>query len=253
MKATIQLSVPTKWQELTAKQVEFFALMLTRGHSEIEVMTRCFLKFAGLKLIKKDPVPDGSDLFYLFKKPGYRRFFLDVDRATGAIERMRFLVNEVSLFRLPERIKKYVPVDFRLYGVSLEEYILLDQYYIEYTKSKDVVWLDRMMAIVYRLYKETWNIDKHEKWTNRFKRIPLARKYVIYLWYTGLKAWFMHKYWFIYNQPEVHDDTPADEIIMGLISALNEGNVTLNDKVKATPIHEVLYELNKKIERATNV
>jgi len=37
---------------------------------------------------------------------------------------------------------------------------------------------------------------------------------------------------------------------MGLLSALNEGDITHNPAIKATECHEVFYELNRKIEKS---
>jgi hypothetical protein len=247
----VDITVPVKWTELTQANLEFLTKLILNEVSEVELMTRCFLKFADMKLLKKDPVNVDGDLCYIYKKKGYQNFMLDVDRATDCIERMRFLVKDVTLFRLPEKLKNYVPVDFRLYSVSLEEYLLLDQFYAAYSKAGDPEWLDKMMAIAYRKKGEAWNNEKLKLRAQRFRRMPVFRKYIIYLWFTGLKTWFMSKYWFVYNQPEGNSNIPPDEEVMGLLSVLNGGNITLNKQILATSVHEVMFEINLKIEKST--
>lgn len=254
MKTTIELTVPVKWMDLSSKQLEFLAKLLIKGADETEVMTRCFIEFSGLKLIKKIPVEIDHELNYIFKKKGYQRFLLDVDRATGMIQKMDYLINKAELFRLPERIKKYVPVNYSMYGVSLEQYILLDQHYARFIETKDPDLLTRMLAIVYHNPDEKWGDKKLDEMSRRFKRVPLFRKYIIFLWFTGVKAWFVEKYWFVFNSSESSSsDQPADEIIMGLVSALNEGNITLNESILQTDVHQVMFELNRKIERSKDV
>lgn len=248
----VDITVPVKWTELTQLQLEFLTRLILKGVSETELMTRCFLKFADMKLVKKDPVKVDGELCYLYKKKGYKNFLLDVDRATDCIERMRFLVKDVTLFRLPEKLKNCVPVDFRLYSVSLEEYLLLDQFYAAYSKTTDPEWLDKMMAIAYRKKGETWNNEKLKLWAWRFRRMPVFRKYIIYLWFTGLKTWFMSKYWFVYNQPEGNANIPPDEEVMGLLSVLNNGNITLNKQILTTSVHEVMFEINHIIEKSVS-
>lgn len=253
MKTTIELTVPVTWMELSTKQLEFLSKLLIKGADETEIMTRCFIEFSGLKLIKKAPVEIDHELNYIFKKKGSQRFPLDVDRATWLIEKMNYLVNKAELFKLPERIKKYVPVNFSMYGVTLEQYILLDQHYARFLDTKDPDMLTRMVAIVYHKPDEKWGTKKLDQLVKRFKRVPLFRKYIVFLWFTAIKAWFIQKYWFVFNSAESSSDQPADEIIMGLVSALNEGNITLNETILQTDVHQVMFELNRKIERSKDV
>lgn len=253
MMQRIEITVPETWQKLTGDQLEYVSKLLLQGVSETELLTRCFLRFAGMKLLKKDPVNEGENLSYLFQKKGYKRFWLDVERFGIGTERMKFLAGEPSLFRLPVLMKKYRPVDWRLYSVSLEEYLLIDRYYKEYINTRNMVHLDTVLAIIYRLPGEKWDSGKLERWKRRFRRMPAHKKHIAYMWFTGLKVWFINKYWYAYNSSSGgYENTPADEEVLSLVSALNDGNVTLNKQILETGVHEVLYEINQKIERASN-
>lgn len=75
---TVELKVPARWSELTQNDLEYFTRILLKNVAETELMTLCFLKFTGLKLIKKT-IPDEQGLLYIFKKKGSPRFTMDAD------------------------------------------------------------------------------------------------------------------------------------------------------------------------------
>jgi len=128
---TIDLTVPVKWSDLTIKQVEYFSKMFLKQMSETEIMTLCFLKFSGLKLIKK-AVKETTGYQYIFKKRGHPRFMMDADQATSCISKMEFLVKDVSLFHLPLKIKGYRCYDYRLFDVTLEQFLLLESFFSDF-------------------------------------------------------------------------------------------------------------------------
>lgn len=39
-------------------------------------------------------------------------------------------------------------------------------------------------------------------------------------------------------------------MLLGLLSSLNEGRVIDNERIKATELHEVFYELNRRVRAA---
>jgi hypothetical protein len=252
---TIDLHIPSSFGEMTPKQIDYFSRVLTHKIPAIEVKIHCFLNFTGLKLLQKNPLQnqDGQQC-YLFSMHGKGRFLLDVERFAAMIERLSFLENDVTLFDLPVMIKSYKACDSKLYGMRLDEWLLADTLYGEYSRTKDEKLLHMMMAIFYRKPGEKWDEgNSTEARAKRFRNVPVHRKYIVYLWYTGVKLWLMEKYWFVFHGDETSGSTPHDEIFMGMISSLNEGKVADNATIKATEVHEVLYELNRKIETSNNL
>ncbi len=249
---TIKLKVPSRWSELTQKDLEYFTRLLLKNTPESDLMTLCFLKFAGLKLIKKT-IPDSEGLLFIFKKKGLPRFTMNSDQTSGCVNKLTYLIQDVTLFPLPGQIKQYIPYDYRLFDVNLEQYLLLDSAYQGYLQTNDITALNRMMAVMYHLPEEQWNVEQLKNREKRFKRIPLFRKYIICLWFSGLKKWIIDKYYYVFNTSESSMQSHPDEIVMQLLSALNEGNITLNKSILATGVHEALFELNRKIEQSRNV
>ena len=251
----IDLHIPICWNDLKESQLEYLSRLIQSGITDKEILTRCFIRFADLKLIKRNPVIVENESCFIFKKKNGPRFPLDVDRFTSMALQLEYLISGVDLFRNPEQIGNYHGCDFRLYGISLEEYLMADTLYNDFTKTADVNALNMLLAIFYRKKVDQWNEGINlERWAKRFRFVPLHRKYIIYLWYTGVKGWIIKKYPCIFSGDTPSDlDSPADEIIMGMLSSLNNEDVTKNRIIKATEVNEVLYELNKRIETSQSL
>jgi hypothetical protein len=249
----INITLPQKWDQLSEQQLEFVSKLLLREVPEVELITRCFFHFSGIKILSKDPVMLDGELCYEFKKSGSGRFPLDIDLTTSIIQRMEWITHEITLFANPARIKRYTGCHFKLYGVTLEEWLIVDQMYIGFAKTKDVKFLDNMLAILYTKPGEKWDtaVSLSDR-AKRFKRVPLFRKYLIFLWYTSVKLWLRTKYTYLFSDAGGKTVQSANDYVMGLLSSLNEGDVTHNPQIKATECHEVFYELNRKIEKSQN-
>ena len=249
----IHITLPERWDQLSEKQLEFVAKLLLREIPAVEMITRCFFNFTGIKILHKDPVMLDGELCYLFKKYHVGRFPLDVDLTASIIQRLEWLTGEVTLFANPAAIKHYTGCHFKLYGVTLEEWLIADQMYIAFAKTKDPKFLDKMLAVFYTKAGEKWNADTSLKSREkRFRRVPRFRKYLVFLWYTSVKLWLKSEYRFLFTPPESKGSQSPNEYVLGLLSALNEGDVTHNPALKATDCHEVFYELNRKIEKSLN-
>jgi len=254
----LNITLPGSWAELSEKQLYFVSKLLYMEVPELELLTRCFLEFAGITILSKDPeivITDDAtegELCYWFKKSGTGRFYLDVDMATTLIHHLDFLVTEITLFKNPAKIGKYAGCNFKLYGISLEEWLVVDQMYIGYAKTRRVEFLDNMLAVLYHLPGEKWDEQTNlATRAARFKSMPEYTRYIVFLWYTSCKLWLKGKYFYLFDSSDTGDASQsANDYVMSLISSLNEGNVANNPQIKHTPCHEVFYELNRKIEKA---
>lgn len=245
--SAIHLKVPTSWQEMTQGQLEYFCRKSLMNHDATAVKSLCLIEFAGLKLTKKF-LPD----LYEFKR-GRVRFTLDADRFAHMLYQLNFLDEAPGLFNPPARIKSCDAADSRLYGLRLDQWFVADNLYAAYANTKDTTYLDKLIAVFYTQYGEAWNNgDDLSRRSLRFSKVPLHVKQVVFLWYTGVKLWLMQKYYYVFAGGDGGSETPADEVIMGVLRSLNGGHVSNNDKVKATEMHECLFELNKLIEESKN-
>ena len=257
MTATLNIKLPNSWFDLTEDQAAFVSRLLFMQLSETDIITRCFLKFAGVKILSRDPEwlitkdePDGIQVYW-FRTKELGKFWLDVDMASTLIHHLDFIIEDISLFKNPAMIGKYTGCNYRLYGLCLAEWIMLDQFYIAFAKTQRVEFLDKMLAVTYRKDGEKYSEEEDiSKLAMRFRRIKARDKYIVFLWYTSVKMWLKIKYYYLFSTgSETGEQQPADEYVLGLLSSLNDGVVANNPQIKLTPAHEVFYELNRRIER----
>lgn len=253
---SINLTAPKSWQELSESQLNYIARQLMSKADAAEIMVNCFLQFTGLRIRRKYPYKDADGVWYRFSKRGVGSFDLDADRFTWLAKKFEWITDDISLFRNPKRVLWFTGCNYKMYGVTFERWFLVDQYYNAYCKTRKPVFLNKMMAVCYRLPGESWNEGKNlDKRSRLFRLVPMYRKYVVFLWYTSLKKYLSYKYPQVFSSGNGGStvEQSANELIMGITSALNEGNITLNDKIRKTDIHEVLHELNRKIEASLKV
>jgi len=250
----IHISVPTKWEDLTQKQLEYVGRMMLLDLPDMELISRCFLRFADMKILSKDPVDIDGELHYKFSMQGQGEFVISVDVFTDMLTRLGWLTAEVTLFHHPERFGPFIGCHWKLYGVTLEEYLIADQMYISYIRTREIKYIDNLMAVLYRKRDEDFaegaNIERNAK---RLSRATPAQKQVIVLWYTAIKLWLKTKYPYLFSDQGSESDESPVEFVMALQSALNEGDVTHNSQIRKTDVHEVFYELNRKIEQSQKI
>jgi hypothetical protein len=248
----IKLNVPISYAACTPEQLKYLSKLMLSKLTAAEIKLMCFLRFSGLKLLKKKPVVDDSgQICYLFKHKKHGVFLLDIDRLTNMHSRLNWIDQDVTTFHLPSQIRRYKACNSLLYGMPLDAWLMLDLIYSRYAQTRQPALLSKMMAIIYTRPGESFNDGQYlAKRARRFRFVPAWKKHLVFLWYTGVKLWLMHKYYYVFAGADGNADTPVDEMIMGLIAALNEGNVANNHIIKTTDVHEVLFELNRKIENA---
>lgn len=229
---------------MTPGQIAFFCQKSLKNHDALAVQSLCLIEFSDLKFIKR-LLPD----YYEFKK-GRVRFKLDADRFTDLLSRLDFLQQPPGLMAPPDRIKGCDAPDARLYGVRLDQWLVADTFYTNFVQSHDPVFLDKLITVLYARAGESWDNGDHvAARAVRFYNIPYYLKHWVFLWYTGVKLWLMVKYSHVFSGGTGEgSDTPADEVVMGVIRSLNGGHLSNNDRVKGSDVHEALFELNKLIE-----
>ena len=258
MSKLLNITLPETWAQLNEEQLYFVSKLMYMEVPELELITRCFLEFSGIIILSKDPemvitddAPEG-ELCYWFRKSGTGKFCIDVDLSATLIHSLDFLITDITLFKNPAKIGDYTGCNFKLYGLTLEEWLIVDQMYIGYAKSKNIKFLDNMLAVLYTLPGEKWDesTDMDER-AARFTSLPEHTRYIVFLWYTSCKLWLKVKYSYLFESSESSESQQsANDYVMTLLSSLNEGNVANNILLKKSPCHEVFYELNRKIEKA---
>lgn len=243
----IELAFPKSWIELSSEQICSIAGVLMQNRSKIDFLTRCFIILTGVTLTKTvTEDPDEVTWFY-FKKDGIR-FRLSSDFILEAMKPISWLTENISLCHCP-KIGNYHSPDYRLFGVTVEEYLTADNFYVAYSRTKELQWLDRLITVLFRKPSESYDGDKLSEWKKRFNKTDLSTKYGVYLWFTSVKSWLRDKYPDLYSGDQSEPCSP-DETVLNLLASLNNGDVTANEMIMKSHIHEAFHLLNLKIQES---
>lgn len=260
--------LPANWHELTLPQIYAVSKLFINNSGAKDFTVRCLMAFTGWKLLRKKEVtefvpetsegtqiPEGPYIFktwFWFRAPGEGKFLVDAEIYSDLVKSLEWLVTEIKLIHILPQLGQLDPVDVRLYEVTLDEYLFLDAAFSAYVQTKRIKYLNRMLAIVYRKKNETWNSSILDKKTRWFWLIPFYKKYVIFLWYVGLKSFLKDQYPFVWQNSGSGEMSHA-QMILNLLSSLNNGDVTKNKELFKTHVHEAFYELNLKAEQAVKL
>jgi len=235
----LNINLPTRWSELTPSQLLFVAGQLLRQPQETELLTNCFLKFAGLYPMSMS-IADGH---YTFMKGWFNEVRIHPEEFADMACSLEWILAGITLFEPPLKIKGCYAVHYKLYEVSLEDYLIADSMYLAYAQTSNEQFLNTLLAVVYPSRHST---EKHAK---HFRKVPLALKYVVFLWFTGLKSWIITQYPYLFSGSGGEFVSPA-ESAKSIIAALNGGDITKNAVIKQSYVHEALDELNCQSQHA---
>jgi len=243
----IELTLPKGWNELKKGELETVAGYLLRHRNRPQLLTRCFLLFSGWKIIRWDRMMGLEQGYVYFQKKGEPVFRLDPDVFTGLAKKLEWIVKEYTLPSYVPRIRGLETPNLILYKTTLEQYLMADNFYIRFINRGDFKDLDRMIAALFCQNIADIDLDKR---TRRVARSKKKVRLAVFIWFSGLKCWMRDKYPYIFSGIDQESGQTPDQAILGLLSALNGGDITKNKTILSTGVHEALYELNQKMEHS---
>lgn len=250
---TINLTSPQGWHELTPGQLLLVSGLYLQKYEASEFLTRALIGLTGLTPVPHKVEADEMELLFSFRYPGENTFQMTASEMHEKASRLKWLLESPGLCTPPNLIK-YIPVNNRLFGVPLEQYLLADAHYIRFAKTQDRSILDKFAASLYRQNEnESWSNLAWKKRIPHFTLMSMAELNAVFIWFTGVKAYIMSKYPYVFPaSTESGGESAPDEQILQLLANLNGGDVTRNRLIMETHVHEVLFELNLKIEQSQN-
>ena len=235
------IELPTGWDKLTADQITYIAKQKFQCPDRSTYMTNSLLHLLGFKPKKGINVSDASLQFNFVKDN--QMFKIDAITILSMFEKIEWLNEPAGAMECPQ-FKNVKAPNSKLYGVSLEKFMHIDRIYCDFVNTTDPKLLDPLFASLY-------------KGKNGFKKVTELDKFVVVFWFTGLKTWMKYKYPYVFSSSdseyfddETFEETPIEEYIMSIVASLNEGRAADNDNIKQGEVHEMFFELNRKIEFA---
>lgn len=245
--AELHITLPQGWGELTAAQVSRVAYHLAHKTDDIQYLVNLALEFADLQPRGANCSPDGVFTYsYYHRSAG--RVVLNAEQVAAMARAIEWATGEPEPMQAPE-LDGYCSPDQRLFGITLEQFVTADNACNAFASRQNIEALRVMVAALYPRSK-SYDPEKLQVEAARLSFLPMWQLEAVVLWYIGAKKFLMQKYQSVFSGGEEQGGASGAEILLGLLSSVNEGRVVDNEKLKSTDIHEILYELNRKIRNA---
>lgn len=244
-KDVIDVKLPMSWGKLTQRQLRDTFRLIAMNLDRDAIKSSAFILWAGLRVIASDT----EKMRFLVETRDRKRFFITAVQIAEAAMSLEFL-NDVpeSPVRL-ERIGDYKAVDAGLNGFTLEEFIICDNLYAGYLKTKRD---DLLLMMAEKLYRCRKSDKKKVKGLNHDKAMLLS----VFYWWISLKDMFAREFPFLFSSADVET---GDGNLLGdfrserrklrenadaMVRALTKGDVTKEKEVLQTDVWRAFAELN---------
>ena len=229
---TLNLTLPTCWQELTQTQMRYVFFLMTQNYTADEVKTFCLCRFGGLKVLERTDT-------------GYRVMYENNPHIITALQIAEQLpclawLDELPLVpvRIPN-IGKHKAVAADLTGVPFSDYLCCDNLYTGYLQTQRNDLLTEIAKILYRATDIT---------------LTQEEEISVFYWFSSLKAYYHRRFSYLFST----EPTQGGNLLSSMettemklqtamdnqIRALTKGDVTKETEVLATDTIRALTELN---------
>ena len=232
---TVDLKLPTGWEELTDKQLRSVYGMIAYGMSSAKLKAYCLFNWSNLKILHKY----GNDWFC---KHGKQKFILTAEQVEQATHALDWLENVPSMPVRISRIGKHRAVKADFEGVPFETFIVCDNLYQGYLATKQDNLLDEMAAHLY----ESDDIKLCDK-----ERVS------VFYWFASLKGLFAKVFKHFFQPIDTASGADGNMIehsgsqyellqnaVNAQIRALTKGDVTKEQQVLSLDTWRALTELD---------
>ncbi len=240
----LRLTIPTRTLDLTPKQVRFISLLFMQGYSGTEFLVKVFLFLSGIRLqADMKPEPDGAQWYRhrSLKKP----FILEADKLSEMAGHCRFLLEPGEIHPLPW-IGLARARHFRLYNATFGEYLMAENYYFAYIQTKKNEHLDNLISCLYRRPWQRWNADRIQKRARLFRNVTPGVKNAVFMWYIGFRSYVPKRCKTLFSGRKSKRPFKVREYINGMVHQLNNGNITIKNKLLRRPVWDALDELEQR-------
>lgn len=240
MKA-LRLQLPTSWAHLKPRHLLFISRLLTVGGSPEEVKLKTFLFITRLRILVAHG--DGPNYFthHAIRKP----FIIDPDVLASILNKLNFIF-EPGEIHPPRFIGLARACHFRLYNATFEEYLMAENYYFAYVETKNTVHLFNLVATLYCRPWERFNTERIERRARRFRRTDSAIINAVFMWYIGFRDYVPRRCKALFGKPASGKPFNARNYLNGMVHQLNNGDITLNDRLMHVPVWDALDELEQR-------
>lgn len=236
---TLNLTLPTCWQELTPAQLRYvFYLLATDKFTAEEIKVYVMFRWAHIEVI----APEGDGFFVKHEGKPVRLTSLQI------AEVLPFLSWLDRLPTYPVRLPQlcgHSAIAADLSGLSFGDYITCDNLYTGYLLKKDKELLRQIAAILYRAELNRKFVLKPEEYIS------------IFYWFASAKEHFARNFTHFFHTaslaPEADLRKHLQEMVDAQIRALTKGDITKEQQVLDMDVWRALTELDAQTADAEEI
>lgn len=226
----IEISYPVSWNTMSQEDFKNVCIILSQPHGRKESLFLCLCALAHIRPdnpIKYDPRAIRDNVVFII---GGKAYTFSPKVIQSACEQLEYIYDSVGLPPCP------IPgVDRKLYGISFKTYYKADAMMLQYSATKDE-----------RCLKEAAIALSN----GRIRKLLPWQRTGLPIWWAGLKDYLMQKYPHVLQEGGgTMTDRTMDEILLDLLSYMNDGRPQDNERILATDAHSVLHCLDKIYEK----
>ena len=253
-KITIDLKLPTKWEDLTDKQLRYLYGLLSQGFPAQQVKTYCLFRWSGMQVMHRY----GKGWYCKFAKD---EFVLLASQVNAAIASLDWLD---TLPTMPVRLAKigsHRAIDAQFQGVPFETFIVCDNLYQGYLATKQDELLDEMASHLYTSKFRGERLEVIDRLGRLFTPYTLhltqTERISVFYWFASLKSFFakVFKHFFkpidnasgdngnMFEQQQSQYEL-LQNAVKAQIRALTKGDITKEAEVLVLDTWRALTELD---------
>jgi hypothetical protein len=270
---------PGEWDELSRENLEAITGLAGMTLTEMQFKVHALCAFTGIQILKSIPArnpADPSEKLFRVHLSDSSLAMITSGQLTSAANCLDFLLRKDEEVKghpsihLESRLTKNLvpclvirgerywgPAD-RLFNLSFTEFIHAETNLKLFLKSKEIPFLDRLIAILYRKEaqgydpgsidfkgdrREPFNDHLIDERAKRMSRCNHNLKMAVYLFYTGCQEWIRLQFPHVFSQTSKGDDNTLG--FLGLVDSLTAGDVTKTELVLSSYLMSVMVHLER--------
>lgn len=269
------LQIPSCWDELTRKQLELVAGLASHSFGKDD-FKRCLLFYAaGIQVqhLLLRSLQDRSENIYQVKLPDGTAANLSAAQIDEIVKLFDFLfkineetesisidshltLNLIQKFKVNGTIY-YGPAG-KLFNITLSEFIHAETNLTRFIKTKEVKFLDNLIAILYRPEKNSlrlasnqyngdrriaFNDHKFEKRAYKIRTLNHTTKIAILYFYQGCQGWYQQQFPHVFKSGGKKADNNLG--FLNLVDALSAGDVTKIEDIRKSYLMDIMVHLER--------
>jgi len=226
---------PSSWNELTKDQLLFISQLFLKNLTKEEFVIHLTVFFSKLNIIQLSNL---NPLIFEKLEHQYDWIWKKQNLTTQHFSVIRFGLK-----------KLYGPAE-GFSAMSYEQFIIFaESYYQLYIETKKEEHLNKFIASLYTLEKNKFNVDDFETITKKVSKLSATFKQSIVFFYIGNREYIGRRYEKIFPKGKSETAKKQKYDFLKVIEILNKEDVSKNNEIKRTNIHEVFTHLINIIEK----